>query len=52
MMFPMRRVPERRGHRMSGYTDPHEAVGAVRASPEAFDPAVTDYYMSGKGKTT
>jgi hypothetical protein len=36
---------------MSGFTDPHEAVGAVRTSPKAFDPAVTDYYMRGKENT-
>jgi CheY-like chemotaxis protein/two-component sensor histidine kinase len=37
----------RRGYRVSGYTDPLEALAAVRADPGQFDLAVTDYNMPG-----
>ena len=41
----IKRLLERRGYRVSGYTDPLEALAAVRADPEKFDLAVTDYNM-------
>jgi CheY-like chemotaxis protein len=47
IVFPMRRLLERQGYRVSGYTDPHEALAAVRAEPDRFDLAVTDYNMPG-----
>jgi len=47
IIFLMRRLLERQGYRVSGYTDPHEAVDAVRANPAQFDLAVTDYNMPG-----
>ncbi len=43
----MKRLLERQGYRVSGYTDPHEALAAVRADPGQFDLAVTDYSMPG-----
>ncbi len=47
IVFLMKRLLERQGYRVSGYTDPHEAVAAVRAAPDQFDLAVTDYNMPG-----
>jgi len=34
-------------YRVSGYTDPREALAAARANPDQFDLAVTDYNMPG-----
>jgi CheY-like chemotaxis protein len=47
IIFLMRRLLERQGFRVSGYTDPREAVAAVRDNPDEFDLAVTDYNMPG-----
>ena len=47
IIFLMRRLLERQGYRVSGYTDPHDAVEAVRADASRFDLAVTDYNMPG-----
>jgi CheY-like chemotaxis protein len=47
IVFLMTRLLERQGYRVSGYTDPHEALAAVRAEPDRFDLAVTDYNMPG-----
>jgi len=47
IVFLMTRLLERRGYRVSGYTDPHEALAAVRAGPDRFDLVVTDYNMPG-----
>ena len=47
IVFLMSRLLERQGYRVSGYTDPHEALAAVRAGPGQFDLAVTDYNMPG-----
>jgi signal transduction histidine kinase/ActR/RegA family two-component response regulator len=47
IIFLMTRLLERKGFRVSGYTDPHEALAAARAKPEQFDLAVTDYNMPG-----
>jgi PAS domain S-box-containing protein len=47
IIFLMRRLLERQGFRVSGYTDPREAVAAVRDKPDEFDLAVTDYNMPG-----
>ena len=41
----MKRLLERQGFRISGYTDPREALSAVRADPDQFDLVVTDYSM-------
>ena len=47
IIFLMTRLLERKGYRVSGYTDPSAALAAVRASPGQFDLAVTDYSMPG-----
>ena len=47
IVFLMQRLLERQGFRVSGYTDPREAVEAVRANPNDFDLAVTDFSMPG-----
>jgi CheY-like chemotaxis protein len=47
IVFLMTRLLERQGYRVSGYTDPREALAAVRAKPNEFDMAVTDYNMPG-----
>ena len=47
IVFLMRRLLGLQGYRVSGYTDPHEALAAVRAEPGQFDLAVTDYNMPG-----
>jgi PAS domain S-box-containing protein len=36
-----------RGLRVSGFTDPHAALAAVRADPQAFDVVITDLTMPG-----
>jgi CheY-like chemotaxis protein len=48
LVFLVQRLLERRGYRISGYTDQHEALAALRAEPAAFDLVVTDYNMPGK----
>ena len=45
--FLMKRLLERQGYRVSGYTDAREALAAVRADPDQFDLVVTDYNMPG-----
>ena len=47
IIFLMTRLLQRQGFRVSGYTDPREALGAVKANPDQFDLAVTDYNMPG-----
>ncbi len=47
VVFLMLRLLERQGYRVSGYTDPREALAAVRADPGGFDLVVTDYNMPG-----
>ena len=47
IIFLMTRLLERQGYRVSGYTDPREALAAARADPDRFDLAVTDYNMPG-----
>ena len=47
IIFLMKRLLERKGYRVSGYTEPRKALAAVRADPSQFDLAVTDYYMPG-----
>ena len=43
----MKRLLERQGHRVSAYTDPSEALNAVRANPNQFELVVTDHNMPG-----
>ena len=45
LVFLLTRLLERRGYRVSGYTDPKAALGALQADPDAFDLLVTDYNM-------
>ena len=45
IIFLMTRLLERQGYRVSGYTDPREAIAAARTNPGQFDLAVTDYNM-------
>lgn len=47
IIFLMKRLLERQGYRVSGYTDPHDALSAARADSSQFDLAVTDYNMPG-----
>jgi PAS domain S-box-containing protein len=47
LLFITKRLLERRGFRMSGYTDAREGLAALRADPAAFDLVVTDYNMPG-----
>jgi len=47
IIFLMTRLLQRRGYRVSGYTDPRAAVAAARADPAGFDLVVTDYNMPG-----
>jgi CheY-like chemotaxis protein len=47
IVFLMTRLLQRRGYRVSGYTDALAAVAAVRAEPGQFDLAVSDYNMPG-----
>jgi len=45
MVFLVKRLLERRGHQVTGFTDQKEAIAAVRADPYAFDLVLTDYNM-------
>jgi len=45
IVFLMTRLMQRKGYRVSGYTDPREAVAAMRADRDQFDLAITDYNM-------
>ncbi len=47
LVFLVRRLIERRGLRISAYTDQREALVALRADPASFDLVVTDYNMPG-----
>jgi CheY-like chemotaxis protein len=47
ILFLMTRMLERRGYRVSGYTNPQEALAAARIDPDQYDIAVTDYNMPG-----
>ncbi|MEP7157093.1 MAG: response regulator, partial [Betaproteobacteria bacterium] len=47
LVFLVKRLVERRGCRISGYTNQQEALDALRAAPGSFDLAVTDYNMPG-----
>ena len=47
LVFLMRRLLERRGFRVSGHIRQSEALDALRADPQRFCLAVTDYNMPG-----
>ena len=42
LVFLVQRPPRRRGHQVSGFTDPREAAAVLRADPQKFDLLVTD----------
>ena len=45
MVIVVERILLRAGYRVSSYLNPHEAIAAVRAHPDAFDLVVTDFNM-------
>jgi len=45
LVYLIRRVLERLGYRVTGFTDPEAALAAFRASPDVFDAVVTDLSM-------
>ncbi len=47
LVFLVRRLLERRGYRVTSFTDQQQAVKAVREQPEAFHLLLTDYNMPG-----
>jgi CheY-like chemotaxis protein/two-component sensor histidine kinase len=47
LVFLVTRLLERRGYRITGCCDQHEALAAIRADSAAFDLVVTDYNMPG-----
>jgi two-component system, cell cycle sensor histidine kinase and response regulator CckA len=47
LVFIVKRMLERLGHRVSGFTRPHEALAALDATPDGFDLVITDMSMPG-----
>jgi len=47
LVFLVRRLLERRGYRVTAFTDQAQAIDAVRANPMGFDLLLTDYNMLG-----
>ena len=47
LVFLVRRLLERRGYRVTSFTDQQLAVKAVREQPQAFQLLLTDYNMPG-----
>lgn len=47
LVFLVERALKRRGMRVSSFTDPIAALGAMRANPNDFDLVVTDHNMPG-----
>jgi len=47
LVFLVRGLLERRGYRVSAFTEPQEAIDAVRAAPDEFSLVVSDYIMRG-----
>ena len=47
LVYLVSRLMERRGFRVSGYTEQREALDAIRAEPAGVDLLVTDYNMPG-----
>jgi CheY-like chemotaxis protein/anti-sigma regulatory factor (Ser/Thr protein kinase) len=45
IIFLMKRLLERQGFRVSGFTNPREALAAAQANPDQFDLVVTDFNM-------
>ena len=47
LVLLVKRLLERRGLRVTGYTEPADALAALRADPAGFDLVVSDYNMPG-----
>jgi PAS domain S-box-containing protein len=47
LVYLAKRMLERLGYAVSGYTDPVQALGAFQEQPDAFDVVVTDVSMPG-----
>ncbi len=47
LVFLVRRLLERRGYRVTAFTEQKQAIEAVRADPQAFHLLLTDYNMPG-----
>ena len=47
LVFIVRRMLERIGHRVSGFTRPDEALAAFTAAPDDFDLIISDMSMPG-----
>lgn len=47
LIFLVKRMLEKRGYHLHGYTNQREALSALRAKPSQFDLVVTDYNMPG-----
>ena len=47
LVFLVERLLRRRGYEVSGFTDPREAMAALKAQPQRYDLLVTDYNMPG-----
>lgn len=47
LVFLFQRLLRRRGYEVSGFTNPHEAIQALQATPGRYDLIVTDYNMPG-----
>jgi two-component system cell cycle sensor histidine kinase/response regulator CckA len=47
LVFLVKRVLLRKGFKVSGFTDPQQALAALREAPASFDLLVTDYNMPG-----
>ena len=47
LVFLVKRLLKRRGYRVTGFSDPHEATQALHAAPHEYHLLVTDYNMPG-----
>jgi len=47
LVFLVRRLLERRGHKVTAFTEQREVIEAVRENPGGFDLLLTDYNMPG-----
>lgn len=47
LVFLVRRLLERRGYKVSAFTDQAQAIEAVRRQPDGFDLLLSDYNMPG-----
>ena len=47
LVFLVRRLLERRGYKVTAFTEQQQAIEALRADPQGFDLLMTDYNMPG-----